>query len=45
MADSRLVILNGLGYDAFMGKLLKASPRPDRTVIDVQELTGAFARS
>jgi zinc/manganese transport system substrate-binding protein len=41
VADSRLVIKNGLGYDSFMDKLLKASPRPDRVVIDVQQLIGA----
>ena len=26
VADARLVIVNGLGYDAFMDKLLAASP-------------------
>ena len=41
VADSRLVIENGLGYDAFMDKLLRASPRPDRVVINVQQLIGA----
>lgn len=41
VADSRLVIENGLGYDSFMEKLLKASPKPDRIVINVQQLIGA----
>jgi zinc/manganese transport system substrate-binding protein len=41
VADSKLVIENGLGYDSFMDKLLKASPRSDRVVINVQELVGA----
>jgi zinc/manganese transport system substrate-binding protein len=41
VADSRLVIENGLGYDAFMEKLLGASPSSDRVVIDVQQLVGA----
>ncbi|MBJ7597694.1 MAG: hypothetical protein DLM67_19830 [Candidatus Nephthysia bennettiae] len=41
VADSRLVVKNGLGYDSFMDKLLKASPRSDRVVIDVQQLIGA----
>src|SRR5438445_161964 len=41
VADSRLVIENGLGYDSFMDKLLKASPRSDRVVINVQQLVGA----
>ena len=38
VADARLVIVNGLGYDAFMDKLLAASPSAERTVINVQEL-------
>jgi zinc/manganese transport system substrate-binding protein len=41
VADSRLVIENGLGYDTFMEKLLRASPRSDRVVISVQDLIGA----
>ncbi len=41
IADSRLVIENGLGYDAFMDKLLRASPNPKRVVINVQALVGA----
>ena len=40
VADSRLVIVNGVGFDDFMDKLLAASPRPDRVVIDVQALLG-----
>jgi len=40
VADARLVIVNGLGYDAFMDKLLAASTRPDRVVINVQQLLG-----
>jgi zinc/manganese transport system substrate-binding protein len=39
-ADAQLVIVNGLGYDAFMDKLLAASPSPNRTVINVQQLLG-----
>ena len=39
-ADARLVIVNGLGYDDFMQKLLGASNQPDRVVIDVQQLLG-----
>lgn len=35
-----LVIKNGAGYDAFMDKLLSASPRQDRVVIDVAQLMG-----
>lgn len=40
-ADSKLVIENGLGYDSFMDKLTKASPKPDRVVINVQQVAGA----
>lgn len=40
VADAGLVIVNGLGYDAFMDKLLAASPSPDRVVINVQRLLG-----
>ena len=35
------MIENGLGYDAFMDKLLEASPNPKRVVINVQALVGA----
>jgi zinc/manganese transport system substrate-binding protein len=40
VADAKLVIVNGLGYDDFMQKLLGASPSPDRVVIDVETLLG-----
>ena len=40
VADASLVIVNGLGYDDFMQKLLGASTKPDRLVVDVQELLG-----
>ena len=40
VADAELVIVNGLGYDAFMNNLLAASPSSNRVVIDVQELLG-----
>ncbi len=36
----KLVIVNGLGYDDFMQKLLGASGNPDRVVIDVEQLLG-----
>jgi zinc/manganese transport system substrate-binding protein len=39
-ADSKLVIVNGIGYDDFMEKLLSASTKPDRVVINVQDLLG-----
>src|SRR5207237_1184119 len=41
VADSKLVIVNGIGYDDFMEKLLGASTKPDRVVIKVQEIIGA----
>lgn len=40
VANARLVIQNGLGYDAFMDRLLNASPNARRRVIVVAELTG-----
>jgi zinc/manganese transport system substrate-binding protein len=40
VADASLVVVNGLGYDDFMQKLLGASTKPDRMVIDVQQLLG-----
>ena len=40
IADAQVVIFNGAGYDPWMDKLLKASPRAGRIVIDVATLTG-----
>jgi zinc/manganese transport system substrate-binding protein len=40
VADANLLIVNGLGYDDFMQRLLGASTKPDRVVIDVQQLLG-----
>jgi zinc/manganese transport system substrate-binding protein len=40
VADAKLVIVNGLGYDAFMDRLIAVSERPDRVVINVQQLLG-----
>jgi zinc/manganese transport system substrate-binding protein len=40
VADAKLVIVNGVGYDSFMDKLLGASNRPDRVVVNVQRLLG-----
>ncbi|MEJ2626731.1 MAG: zinc ABC transporter substrate-binding protein, partial [Pseudolabrys sp.] len=40
IADASVVILNGADYDPWMAKLLKASPRPGRVVINVAALTG-----
>ncbi|HEV2282204.1 MAG TPA: zinc ABC transporter substrate-binding protein [bacterium] len=37
---ARLVIINGLGYDGFMLKLIKAAPNPQREVMDVAHLAG-----
>ncbi|HKX19064.1 MAG TPA: zinc ABC transporter substrate-binding protein, partial [bacterium] len=37
---ARLVVINGLGYDGFMSKLIKATPNPDRVVMVVSEVTG-----
>jgi zinc/manganese transport system substrate-binding protein len=38
VADADLIIVNGLGYDDFMQKLISASTKPSRVVLDVQQL-------
>ncbi len=40
VADARVVIVNGLGYDDFMAHLLAASPDASRVVLIVQQLLG-----
>lgn len=40
IAQARLVVINGMGYDGFMLKLLRAAPNPARDVMDVSKLTG-----
>jgi zinc/manganese transport system substrate-binding protein len=40
VAQAQLVIVNGLGYDAFMDRLLEAAPNPLRTVVDVSKSLG-----
>lgn len=40
VADATLVVENGLGYDAFVDKLIAAAPRSDRKVVDAQKLLG-----
>ena len=43
LARARLVIMNGAGYDPWMGGLLGANPVPDRIVLDVSALIHAKA--
>jgi len=40
IADARLVIVNGAGYDPWAEKLLHTAPRADRTVINIARLIG-----
>ena len=40
VAEAKLVVQNGVGYDDFMSKIESASPDPSRQVIDVQHLLG-----
>ncbi len=40
VAQAKLVIHNGAGYDPFMEKLLAGSPRSDRRVINVAQVAG-----
>jgi zinc/manganese transport system substrate-binding protein len=41
MAGAGLAIINGVGYDAWAGKLVDANPAPNRTVLTVGDLVGA----
>ena len=41
LAGAGFVIENGAGYDDFVDKLLKASPKSDREVLNVADLVGA----
>jgi zinc/manganese transport system substrate-binding protein len=40
VAEAKLVVQNGVGYDDFMTRIESASPDASREVIDVQELLG-----
>jgi zinc/manganese transport system substrate-binding protein len=41
VADSRLVVVNGVGYDPWATRLIGASPKAARRVLDVGKLVGA----
>lgn len=43
ISKARLVVQNGLGYDAFMNKIEAASPSKLRKVVEVQTLLGLVA--
>jgi zinc/manganese transport system substrate-binding protein len=40
VARARVVIQNGLGYDAFMSRLESAAPSDDRTVVTISDVLG-----
>ena len=40
LASAKIVVLNGANYDPWMDKLLAATPRADRIVINAAQLTG-----
>lgn len=40
VADAKLVIVNDIGYDDFMDKLIAASTKPERIVINVKDVLG-----
>ncbi len=40
IASADLIVVNGVGYDGWAEKIMSASTRPDRKVINVQELLG-----
>lgn len=41
VADARLVVTNGLGYDDFVGRLVGAGHRDDLVEVDVADVVGA----
>jgi zinc/manganese transport system substrate-binding protein len=41
IAAARIVIVNGVGYDAWAGNLVAANPDPHRITLDVGDLVGA----
>jgi zinc/manganese transport system substrate-binding protein len=41
VANARLIVQSGIGYDDFIDHLVKASPNPNRTIIVVAKLVGA----
>lgn len=43
VAAADVVIVNGAGYDPFMGRLLSANPRPGRTTLTVAREAGVHA--
>jgi zinc/manganese transport system substrate-binding protein len=40
VSDARIVVLNGIDYDPWMNRLVSATPRPGRIVLNVAELAG-----
>ena len=40
VADSKVVVVNGIGYDGWANKLLAASPSSQRAVVDVGQTVG-----
>jgi zinc/manganese transport system substrate-binding protein len=43
VAGAKLAIVNGIGYDAWAGKLVDSNPAPGRTVLTVGDLVGVKA--
>lgn len=41
VADARLVVVNGLGYDGWASNLIDANPSSQRVVVDVGQVVGA----
>jgi zinc/manganese transport system substrate-binding protein len=40
IAAAQLIVVNGVGYDDWADKIMSATPRPNRKVINVQKLLG-----
>jgi zinc/manganese transport system substrate-binding protein len=43
VAGAKLAIVNGIGYDAWAGKMVDSNPAPGRTVLTVGDLVGVKA--
>jgi zinc/manganese transport system substrate-binding protein len=44
VANAKVVIANGLGYDSFIDRLERASPQPERRVLVVADVLGVHGR-
>src|SRR5512133_3068835 len=45
VADAKVVLQNGLGYDAFMTRLENASPNKSRSVVTMEDVLGIHGKA